>query len=77
MEIIIRPAFSVYEAVQPSGVKDYIKCNCSKKVSCDVFFDDYNSWTNIAFNDKEANAIFKTVGRCLEARFSRGLNNNS
>lgn len=77
MEIIIRPAFSVYEVTQPSGVKDYIKCNYGKKVSCDVFFDDYNSWTNIDFNDNEANAIFEAVGRCLEARFSREFNNNS
>jgi hypothetical protein len=60
---------------QPSGREISIKLPCARDVVCDLRGDGI-AYTNIRFNQTEADDLSRMFARCLASRLKRGLNDN-
>lgn len=80
VKIVIESNCKEYKVEQPLGkIETFSIAMPGRSVTCDLRIGELTrdgGFTNIDFNSDETDAIFLTIGRCLESRFRRWHNND-
>lgn len=76
IHIVADGSFRTVKFKHPSGRETSIKLPCAREVVCDLRGDGI-VFTDIRFNQTEADDLSRAFARCVASRLKRGLNDDN